>query len=351
MARFDSHLFEPQERYDAWRDSMSLMFEVQPREAETPREGARARVSAANLGEALFGLTEAPAQQFRRDNRLIVQEEMACILVQVFIHGGGSIVGQERIRAGDMLIIDLAQPHQMLNDDFRNLTLMLPKALSPELSALLERLHSQRIAGDNPLVGLIRDHLVTLWSGLALLSPDQAGFCVQGTLGLLGGWLGHDPQIQEQFKEPTGLALVAAITRYIDRHLGHPLSVAELTHTFGISRTQLYRLLKPHGGVASYVWERRLQQSLRLLLSPTLSDLTLSLVAYRSGFTSEAHFSRRFRQRFGLAPGQVRAEFQPLAQDNAALPSPVQDPRFSFRRLIEYFVKPLDTGFDGLLRV
>jgi len=343
VSLFDTQLIEAPLRYDAWRQNMGVFFTVEPRQGERPRTAARARIAAVNLGEVVLGLAQATSQQFVRDQRVVVQEAIDGILVQFYLQGSGYLEGQAPVRDGDMLILDLAQPTHVITDHYQNLSLLLPKSLYPELTRLLERLHNQRLAASNPLVRIIREHLINLWHCLSSLDPQQALASAQGALGLLAGWLGNDPALQERYQGATHHALFDAITRYIDQHLHRAIDIAELTQLFRLSRTQLYRLFQPHGGVANYIWERRLQQALQLLLNPARAAMTLATIAHHCGFSSEVHFCRRFRQRFGQNPGQVRADALAMRGLGDPLSGPDQEHLLPFRRLIEGFADRVDT--------
>jgi hypothetical protein len=107
------------------------------------------------------------------------------ILIQVFLSGGGICGGSQEIAAGDMLIIDLDQPHHMLNSDFKNLTLLVPRDLDPALSDLLAPLHGKRLGADNPMVRFIGEHMIALWRHVPDMEITQAGGALQGTLGLM----------------------------------------------------------------------------------------------------------------------------------------------------------------------
>jgi AraC-like DNA-binding protein len=52
-----------------------------------------------------------------------------------------------------------------------------------------------------------------------------------------------------------------------------------------------------------YLVRRRLQRALELLAG---TDLSLSAIAYASGFCDHGHFTRRFRQHFGVTPSRYR---------------------------------------------
>jgi AraC-like DNA-binding protein len=98
------------------------------------------------------------------------------------------------------------------------------------------------------------------------------------------------------------------IRRHITASLGSPgLHPEALCGLFRISRTQLYRLFEPLGGVAAYIQEQRLGRAYAELSNTTLGHRRIYDIAFDLGFSSEAHFSRIFRRAFGLSPSEVRA--------------------------------------------
>jgi AraC-like DNA-binding protein len=98
------------------------------------------------------------------------------------------------------------------------------------------------------------------------------------------------------------------IRRHIAASLGSPgLHPEALCGQFRISRSQLYRLFEPLGGVAAYIQEQRLGRAFAELSEATHGHRRIYDIAFDLGFSSEAHFSRIFRRAFGLSPSEVRA--------------------------------------------
>jgi AraC-like DNA-binding protein len=58
--------------------------------------------------------------------------------------------------------------------------------------------------------------------------------------------------------------------------------------------------------VSRWIRTRRLERCRADLRNPALSDLTVTSIALRRGFTDPAHFSRLFRAAFGTTPSQYR---------------------------------------------
>lgn len=95
--------------------------------------------------------------------------------------------------------------------------------------------------------------------------------------------------IRDQLADPTlSCERVAVQTGISARHLAR---------LFALEDTQPRR----------FIQEKRLQLAHALLSSQQVRGLDVGEVAYRHGFTSQAHFSRAFKARYGQTPSEVRA--------------------------------------------
>jgi AraC-like DNA-binding protein len=306
MVTFDTLAIEPEHRFDAWRENIGVFFDLAAADGGRPDTDVRARIDACNLGETVFGVTRAGTQLFKRDAARI-GDGMDHILVQVFLEGGGTAETGAEIKPGDMLVIDLGRRHAMVNTDFANLTLVLPRDVNPDLSDILSPLHARRLGSENPMVRFMGDHMQALWKSVPDMDMLQAAGALQGTLGLMEGWLSRDGLIDREPTPEVSAAIGKSIKVYLEKNLSLTLPPQELANTFNISRSQLYRIFEPHGGVGRYIWERRMQRALRMLSQTQFTNLSIGSVAFSCGFTSEAHFSRSFKSRFGQSPSRIRA--------------------------------------------
>ncbi|WNK21028.1 GlxA family transcriptional regulator [Halomonas piscis] len=91
----------------------------------------------------------------------------------------------------------------------------------------------------------------------------------------------------------------------MEANVEEPLSTLELAEYLGISRRQLERLFKKHlqAVPSRYYLDLRLQRARRLLRK---SERPVGDIALATGFSSGAHFSTAYRQRFGIAPREER---------------------------------------------
>ncbi|WP_421979808.1 GlxA family transcriptional regulator [Roseibium sp.] len=110
--------------------------------------------------------------------------------------------------------------------------------------------------------------------------------------------------------EPTGHATPGAVRRAIDlmeQNLEDPLSIPDICARLHVSQRQLSRLFRQYvrRSPVEYYRDIRLDRARGLV---TQTEMKLSEIAAASGFNSQVHFSRSYKQRFGLSPGSDRIE-------------------------------------------
>ncbi|HVX78331.1 MAG TPA: acetamidase/formamidase family protein [Bradyrhizobium sp.] len=105
-------------------------------------------------------------------------------------------------------------------------------------------------------------------------------------------------------------ALLHRIYEAIERRLGDPnLTPARIAQMEGISERYLQKLFESTGdNFTHYLRERRLQRCWADLASPAEAHRSVSDIAFTCGFSDAAHFSRSFRDRFGLSPRTFRQQ-------------------------------------------
>ena len=83
------------------------------------------------------------------------------------------------------------------------------------------------------------------------------------------------------------------------------LSVEDIGADMNLSRVQLYRKVKALTGSSpvDLLRKARLSEAHRLLME---SDLSVSEIAYKVGFTSPSYFTKCFKDEYGKVPGEVR---------------------------------------------
>jgi transcriptional regulator GlxA family with amidase domain len=125
---------------------------------------------------------------------------------------------------------------------------------------------------------------------------------------------------------------IAAIIDRMRTDLHRPLSIAELAAGVNLSASRLIHLFRAETGVppARYLRDLRLRRA-RAELQRTF--LSVKQVMFQVGFSDPSHFSRAFKQQYGVSPralrGRARDERR-RAGPRAREPGPQQEaPRVS----------------------
>ncbi len=206
---------------------------------------------------------------------------------------------ESKVAAGQLLIRRGPMAHIAATPGTRTDFLALPadglgigtrsafgSASSPEARLLVAQATMIRdYAGDLSPAGLLaaRNTLVELLKGVAFGAVDET-----------------EPQVAP--------ALAHAARKLADQWLTRPgLSVGVLASELNVSVRTLQRAFAAEEEtVASYLRERRLSEARRALTMPgRRSDI--SEIAARWQFADASHFTRLFRQRYGVTPHQFRS--------------------------------------------
>lgn len=108
---------------------------------------------------------------------------------------------------------------------------------------------------------------------------------------------------------PTGRQTMARLMAYLREREEQPVSLSHAAAAVHVSPTHLAHLVKRETGktFVELLTARRIARARELLVH---TDLTVKEIAFRSGFTDVAYFSRRFRQVEGCTPLSVRGRVQ-----------------------------------------
>jgi transcriptional regulator of acetoin/glycerol metabolism len=100
-------------------------------------------------------------------------------------------------------------------------------------------------------------------------------------------------------------AAMRRVREYIEAHLNDTIELVELSAIAGLSVFHFARQFKQSTGVTPhyYLVRKRVERAKELSAG---SDLSLSEIAFATGFSDQSHLTRHFRQMFGVTPGQFR---------------------------------------------
>lgn len=98
------------------------------------------------------------------------------------------------------------------------------------------------------------------------------------------------------------------ILTWLHHHYDKPLRLAPLTRIVHLTDSQIQRVFKrsTHMSISQYIGHLRLEKACQLL---SQTDIPLSHIALKCGFSDAAHFSRQFRLLKDMPPSHYRTQF------------------------------------------
>jgi AraC-like DNA-binding protein len=301
------------ERYDIWHDSIACIFDVDAK-PEVRHGEFHAEVDAHMLGSVMLARTTSRNQLWRRTPEVMARDGMDHFMIQLYESGDmlwSTRTGDRNIPENGLVVFDLAQPVTVTTKDFTNLSLIIPRQmLEPQLK-IGDSQHLRVLDGREPMVDLLRDHMVSLKRLSHRMTLAQASEVSPSTVGLAAACLNGAIDDRPEQASGVGIAQLARLRRLIEANLSNPeLTATWLAKHAGVSRSKLYTLFEPFDGVVTYIRERRLRRALLQLAGRPDTPTPISRVAADAGYASEAAFTRAFTARYGVTPSEVRRSGQ-----------------------------------------
>lgn len=258
-----------------------------------------------------FAQVKGSAQVVERNERFIRKNPTDVIAVFFALEGEAFFYhqgGHESLKPGQAVIYDADRPFMRgFSRGLREMVLTIPRDGYLELSGGRPLLKPQVFDFGEP--GAANRHMLALARlvGSTLASPAADPERTEASaLEMLGLLAAGD-------RAGTGAGYLATARVYIEDRLADPnLCPAQVAAAVGVSERHLARIFAETGHTPSaYLLERRLQRARALLADPLEGTTAIAAVAARCGFSSQGHFARVFKARFGATPLRARKDGLP----------------------------------------
>ncbi|RDJ03795.1 AraC family transcriptional regulator [Rhizobium grahamii] len=184
------------------------------------------------------------------------------------------------------------------------LILFVPRDLSFEIAATLGSAEFSTIA--TGMGRLFSDYLVDVAHRLPMLAQADLPSLAGATRAMILACVSPSTDHADAAKGPIANVLRERARRLVHARLLDPKLSSELVRKeLGVSRTRLYNLFEPLGGVMHYIQHRRLLSAYAALTDPSDRRLIFQIAEER-GFSDGAEFGRAFKRTFGYSPSEVR---------------------------------------------
>lgn len=212
---------------------------------------------------------------------------------------------------GDLAVMAGGLPYSIqYAEHARRLILRIPHHVFHERILKKEEcdFHAQLLQGSG-LVSIVTDMLKALILGAEELSETEQYTLAEAFLELAAAVIranleGINPQVSQQS------ALFRRILAYMEDHYCDcTVTPEKIADANGISTRYLHSLFQNSGTtVGKWIRERRLKATREDLLDPSMAQMRVSEISFKRGFNDSAHFSRAFRERFGISPSELRSK-------------------------------------------
>lgn len=204
------------------------------------------------------------------------------------------------LAVGDLILLDASQPSDFYHHGLsQQLSIILPRHVVDDVFRHKPVRSGQRIPGD-----LKVSRMITLLATSALPFENPEREEELAFLEALASLLKPVACVTELDEIPVqNHHLLRKAMVFIDATLDQGQISAEMVaREINVSVRTLYRLFAQTGtSLSRYVIDRRLERC-ALSLAESRDNRPISLIADRAGFADISHFSRAFKQKYGVSP-------------------------------------------------
>lgn len=240
-------------------------------------------------------------------------------IYRLMLHlGGTDLMSQDGREAAlarhGMAVFDSSRPFRVRMQAGREhvhryAMLTFPRTLLAVDERAMRTATGSRLDSTGPLGSLVHGFVTQLARDVDRYGERDAARLATTALDLLAVWLAGELDQDGVPPESRNRALLAQSQAFIAEHLAEPsLSPHTVADAHHVSLRTLQNLFAGAGlTVTGWIRDRRLEACRRDLANHRLDGVSVATIGRRWGFDSAAHFSRVFRQAYGMSPRDFRA--------------------------------------------
>jgi AraC-like DNA-binding protein len=305
---FSTRHLAPAQQLAAWQTLVEPLVAVRLPGGGSPGDGFPADHTAWNLGGMLLVQQSVPAHSYIRSAARLRFTSIDHWYLALPHSGRTWTEVDGRVAEGHPGSVEfrsLAHPFRGRATDSAGVYLYLPRDRFARFAAILDAKNNSILTGN--FATLLNDFVTGVVERLRSLTAEDLPRIVQATsdlitAGLTPSSVGGDGATAQL----SNLAVMERARRYVQSNLTvGDLTPDSMARALGISRTRLFQLFEPNGGVLHYIQKRRLMAAHEALGDPKDERLIVD-IAEAYGFSSAANFSRAFSKEFGYSPREAR---------------------------------------------
>jgi AraC-like DNA-binding protein len=210
-------------------------------------------------------------------------------------------------RAGEIVVLDRIPTVMATRADSSSLILEIPRDRLQGMLGSVKLFSCMTIGANQASTSIAAAFFNEYVRVQSRLAPDAAARMASIGIDLIVAGIAEH-MASDVPKHVHGNLVVQRAKAYIESNLhNQTLDPPHLAAAVGVSLRRLQELFHERGrSVSDWIWGRRLEIAALRLADPSFGHMALGMLAYGCGFSSQAHFSRRFRDRFGMTPSEYR---------------------------------------------
>jgi AraC-like DNA-binding protein len=298
---------------DRWREeisSASVPIDLVP----NLREGNQPRVSAlttGSLGSLNVFEVAGSAVDVHRTRATIRRHDPGLVKVMLQLRGRGLLAQRDQkavLAPGDFIVYDTSEPYRLhLENDYSLFFVMVPRTALKMSANGISSITAIPMRADHGVSAVVSTFLSGLRQGLSSGSLNPNPRFEEAAIDLI---CASATDHASQANGAPCAAILAGAKSFIDRHHADPaLDTSMVAAAQHISPRYLQKLFAGFGiTVAGCIKERRLERCRHDLEDPSLLRDSIGTICARHGYIDSAHFSRLFKQRYGMSPRAFREQ-------------------------------------------
>jgi len=269
-------------------------------------------LATASCNDLHFSSVRADGQIVERTHARIRRAREEVMLISLQVRGTGVIAqdGREaRLAPGDFACYDSTRPYTLtFTADFEQIVLHMPREAMIRRIGRTEAWTARRIEATSPVGSLVLPFVRQTASIVSDITLATASQLSETCLSLVTAAL-TEKGSETESNSAARTALIFRAKALIDSQLhDHMLNTEKVAGLVGISPRYLQDLFHAEQStVSDWIWKRRLERSRRYLADPLHAGDSIAQIALSCGFADFGHFSRRYKDAFGVSPRDDRA--------------------------------------------
>lgn len=295
-----------EQQFSAWQSYMASVAEYRLPDDRACADGFAAEHIAWNLGGALIVQHRVAAHSYWRSAARLRASPIDHWRIGILRSGRSWTEVDGHVaenQPGKVEVRTLGHPFRGRITDAEAVFVYLPRDLFGDSATVLDDANNTVLSGN--LAHLLIDYVSSVETSLRSLVAEDISGIVSTLRDMVVASLSS---VELRHAEYHGVGLMERARRYIRQNLDSPdLTPESLCQELATSRTRLYQLFEPSGGVLHHIRRRRLLAAHAALCDPANKKRILD-IAETAGFDSPAHFSRAFKLEFGYSPREAREQ-------------------------------------------